>query len=380
MAARNFLLPPRLRLGAGCFQALGEEAAQIGRRALVVSGPHTAALGRTGAAVDLLRAAGLVAQAFSGVDKEPWVQAIDEGTALGRAMGADLIVGLGGGSALDAAKAIAVQIASSAPIAAFEGHDKVSAALPILAIPTTAGTGSEVTRFTVVTRPGEQGAQVKMLIGSPHLVPRAALLDPELLRSAPPAAAAAAGVDALTHAVEAFVSDMRQPITDDLALSAIRHLAPRLPRAARGEAGPEDLEELMLGALEAGMAFSNASVALVHGMARPLGACFDVPHGVANGLLLPAVVRFSEPAAEERYAAIARALGEEASPAAGAVARICAACALPAPVVYGIDGEQLARLGPQMAHDALQSGSPQHNPRLASPEEIAALYREALVT
>ncbi len=377
MAVRTFLVPPRLRLGEGSFAELGLEAARLGRRALVVSGPQTAAIGRTGAAVDLLRAAGLAAQAYSGVSQEPHLTHIYEGVQVGKALGADLVVGIGGGSALDAAKAISAELAGDLPIAACEGHDKVRAALPILAVPTTAGTGSEVTRFTVVTRPGDGGAQVKMLIGSPLLIPQTALLDPELIASAPPAAAAAAGIDALTHAIEAFVSDLAQPLTDDLALSAIGRLAPRLQRAARGEAGPDDRSALLLGALEAGMAFSNASVALVHGMARPLGAFFGVPHGVANGLLLGTVVRFSREAAPARYGRIAQAIGRGAD-AAQAVDEICAECALPAPAAFGINPRSLGRAAPQMARDALASGSPQHNPRLASSEEIEALYAQAL--
>ncbi|MDA8345811.1 MAG: iron-containing alcohol dehydrogenase [Thermaerobacter sp.] len=379
MLPRTFLLPPRLRFGEGGIRELGAEAVRLGRRALVVSGPKTAALGRAGAAVDLLRLAGLQAEAYSGISAEPHVSHVDEGTLVGRTLGADLVVGIGGGSALDAAKAIAVQLATRSPITDCEGQDKVRAALPVLAIPTTAGTGSEVTRFTVVTRPGDDGSQVKMLIGSPLLVPRTAILDPELLLSAPPAAAAGAGVDALTHAIEAFVSDAAQPLTDDLALAAIRHLAPHLARAAKGEAQAEDLGELMLGALQAGMAFSNASVALVHGMARPLGACFGVPHGVANGLLLATVVEFNLPAAPERYARIAQALGEESTAATELVARICTACSLPDPASFGIDDARLGRLAPQMARDALRSGSPQHNPRLAGAEEIEALYRKALL-
>ncbi len=379
MAATSFLIPPRLRFGEGVLSELGREAQPLGRRALVVTGPATAKLGRTGAAVDLLRGAGLAAQAFTGIAREPYVSDIDEGCRAAEALGADLIVGVGGGSALDAAKAIAAQLATGVPIADCEGSEKVRAALPVIAVPTTAGTGSEVTRFTVVTRPGKGGAQVKMLIASQLLIPRAALLDPSLLGSAPLSAAAAAGIDALTHAIEAYVSDVAQPITDDLALSAIRRLAPRVALAAHGQATPEDLDALMLGALEAGMAFSNASVALVHGMARPLGAFFDVPHGVANAMLLPEVVRFSQDAAPARYSRIAQALGESGEDAADGVGAICELCRLPAPRDFGIDAATLGASIGQMARDALRSGSPQHNPRQASVQEIEAIYVRALL-
>lgn len=380
MAARTLLLPPRIAVGAGARLEVPEIARSLGRRALLVCGPNGMRSGQAQTLASLLSAAGVPSETYSGVNSEPTVEHVAEGAAKARAFGADLVVAIGGGSVLDAAKAIAIVAVHGGDTREYEGKDLVPGpGLALIAIPTTAGTGSEVTCFTVITRKA-QGASVKMLIGSPHLVPAAAVVDPELLPGAPRDVMAAAGIDAMTHAIEAYVSRRAQPVTDDLALSALSRIGRALLPVLRGTGGPADRESLMIAAMQAGIAFSNASVALVHGMARPLGAYFDVPHGVANGLLLEEVVRFSVGAAEERYARIAEALGAQSGPedAVQAISEICREAHLPEPGRYGITPERIAHLALRMADDALRSGSPQNNPRLADAAEIAEIYPAAL--
>lgn len=395
MPARSFFVPPRIHVGEGALGEAPKAAADLGLRALVVSGPSTERMGRTGQLADLLRSAGLAVEVYAGVDHEPTTDHVLEGVRAAHLFGADMVVGIGGGSALDAAKAIAAMVTNPGTISDYQGPDRLQRpALPLVAIPTTSGTGSEVTRFTVITKEdGQDPVQVgdhvlrpavKMLIGSPHLIPAAAIVDPELTCSAPPHVTAASGIDALTHAIEAFISRRRQPLTDALALTAISRLSRFLVRATMNPEDPEARRETMLGSLEAGMAFSNASVALVHGLARPMGAYFHVPHGLANGMLLPTVMRYSWPAEPDRYARVASALGvgggtdpEEAAQAAvHAVEGICRALDLPMPARYGMTGEALTVVAETMAKDALASGSPQNNPRTPDVSEMVGLYRE----
>jgi alcohol dehydrogenase class IV len=309
-----------------------------------------------------LDASGVVfAARFDGIAGEPTTREVDAGVAALNASGCDAIVAIGGGAVIDTAKAMVK-------------------GLPLIAVPTTAGTGSEVTRFTVIIDPQ---TQVKRLITDDSLIPRVAIVDPSLTIEAPARVTASAGVDALTHAIEAYVSRRANPLTDTLALSAIRRLSWSLPRAVRDGQDVEARTAAALGALEAGLAFSNASVALVHGMSRPLGAVFGVPHGIANSMLLPTVMAYSADSAVDRYRAIAeafsvgypRAAGDELG--VGTIRAYCAELGIPSLMAYGIASDALAEHAPKMAEDALASGSPANNPRVPTADEIVALYQQA---
>jgi len=263
------------------------------------------------------------------------------------------------------------------PVAADRG------ALPIIAIPTTAGTGSEVTRFTVVT---DSERDEKMLIAGLGALPLAALVDFELTFSVPPRTTADTGVDSLTHALEAFVSRHANPYSDAQALAAMRLIGANLRTAYREPRNAAAREAMMLGATLAGLAFSNSSVALVHGMSRPIGAHFHVPHGLSNAMLLPAVTRYGLAAAEARYAQASRQIGfAEAADADAAAAEklgdglvaLNRELAVPSPRAYGIDPAQWEAKLDLMAEQALASGSPANNPRVPEKAEIVALYREA---
>jgi alcohol dehydrogenase class IV len=253
--------------------------------------------------------------------------------------------------------------------------------LPLIAIPTTAGTGSEVTRFTVIT---DSERDEKMLIMGLACCPAAAIVDYQLTLSMPWRLTADTGLDSLTHAIEAYVSRKASPFTDGLARAAMALIAKHIRSACRepGDAGAR--EAMMLGATQAGMAFSNASVCLVHGMSRPIGAFFHVPHGLSNAMLLPEITAFSAPAALARYGDCARAMGiaGESEGNQAAVARLLDElrqlnCDLevPTPKAYGIDERRYGELLPVMASQALASGSPGNNPRVPSADEIIDLYK-----
>ena len=386
MSTHIFRCPPRLLTGPGCLAEAGREATTFGlRHVLIVTSPQVEQAGHVKRLAAFLRAAGVASTVFAAVDAEPTTAHVEAGHRAYVAAGADGVVSIGGGSCLDAGKGVAVRARNAGPMALCEGYDHITGgSVPHLAISTTAGTGSEVTRFAVFT---DTERDVKMLVASDAFIPTVAIEDAELTLSCPPAVTAAAGIDALTHAIEAYVSRHAQPLTDALSLSAIRLVAGALPRAYEQGDDLAARTRMLDASLQAGMAFSNASVALVHGMARPLGAVFHIPHGAANGILLPHVMAFSLPHAVSRYAAIGEALGSArpgsdqdaaAALAVESVRTLCRRLGLGGLAAFGVSAPQLAAAAPKMATDALASGSPANNPRPASVEEIVALYQQAL--
>ena len=376
-------LPRTIRIGGGVLNELPEVLAAAGlARPLIVTDAWMVGSGLLERVEQLLGAAGMAVRSFTGVVPDPTVASIEEACAFLAGAPHDCVIGLGGGSPIDSAKMVAVKRDRSVQELK-SPHQEDTPGLPVIAIPTTAGTGSEATRFTVIT---DAATDEKMLCAGLAYLPTIALVDYELTLSKPARLTADTGIDSLVHAVEAYVSKRANPFADTLALSAMRLIWPNLPRAC---ADPQDRparEALMLGALQAGIAFSNSSVALVHGMSRPIGAHFHVSHGLSNAMLMPVVTQWSAPAALPRYAACARAMGvaDPAEADQSAVARLVEALhqinadlAVPSPRDYGIDPQRWAELIPLMAEQALASGSPGNNPRLAEPGEIEALYRQA---
>jgi alcohol dehydrogenase class IV len=380
--------PPRdIYTGRGCRESVGEKAAALGgRRALLVSDPGVMSAPAAEDMRSALRSAGLTVFTYDGVTAEPTVAMVEAGIRDYRSNDCDIVVGLGGGSPMDAAKAIAVMVsAGEVSLPGFEGANKIPPGRPpLICLSTTAGTGSEVTPFSIIT---DQERDVKMLIASPELLPDASFSDPALGDTAPLGATIYAGLDALTHAIEAYVSRRAQPLTDDLALSAIRRISASIVAACSEEPDRAARDEMTLAAMEAGLAFANSSVALVHGMARPIGAIFHLPHGLSNAMLLGSVMDFSLEAAAERYAAIAGALGcnvagldatEAARLGLEKVKELTAALGTPTLRGAGADPARFEASVRKMADDALASGSPANNPRVPTADEIVQLYREVL--
>ena len=376
-------LPRTIRIGGGVLNELPEVLAAAGlSRPLIVTDAWMVSSGLLARVEGLLTDAEIAARAFTEVVPDPTVTSIEAGCAFLADGDHDCVIGLGGGSPIDSAKMIAVKRDRTIPQLKAP-HQEDAPGLPIIAIPTTAGTGSEATRFTVIT---DAETDEKMLCAGLAYLPQIAIADYELTLSKPARLTADTGIDSLVHAVEAFVSKRANPFADAMALSAMRLIWPNLPRACADPNDRPAREALMLGALQAGIAFSNSSVALVHGMSRPIGAHFHVSHGLSNAMLFPVVTAWSAPAALPRYAHCARAmaLADDAESDQSAVGRLVEALhqinadlKVPSPRDYGIDQARWDELLPLMAQQALASGSPGNNPRVPEVEEIVGLYRAA---
>jgi len=380
----QFKAPSVIVNGPGAAKEVGLFAKGIGKKALIVTDSNLEKFGLLNDVKNSLGAAGIPFAIYNKVITEPTMDYTDEGLKIYQEAQADFLVAVGGGSPIDAAKAIAALANNPGKMSDFAGPNKIPRpGAPLIAIPTTAGTGSEVTQFTIIT---DTTRDVKMLIASPHIIPRVALVDPLMTLTMPQGITAATGLDALTHAIEAYISAKAQPITDTLALQAIRVIAGNLRQAWSNGDNIEARTNVLIGALQAGMAFSNSSVALVHGMARPIGAYFHVPHGVSNAALLPMVIEFSIPGNPKRYAEIAGAMGElteglsildAAYLAADAAERLNMDLKVPTLRELGVEEKKFNAVVEKMAADAIASGSPGNNPRKATQKEIVELYRKA---
>ncbi len=375
--------PRLLAIGGGALAELPGMLTRLGlARPLIVTDPYIRDCGILERAAALLDRARIGCEVFADTVPDPTTAVVEAGARVLSAAGFDSLVAIGGGSSIDTAKAMSVLAANGGRMRDWKVPAEIpKAGLPLVAIPTTAGTGSEVTRFTVIT---DTETDEKMLIAGLACCPLAAIVDYELTLTMPLRLTADTGLDSLTHAIEAYVSRRASPYTDGLARNAMGLIARHIRTACAEPDNRAAREAMMLGATTAGMAFSNSSVALVHGMSRPIGAFFHVPHGLSNAMLLPEITAFSAPAALDRYADCARAMGlaEEGEGSQGSVARLLDELrrlnrdlAVPSPRAYGIDRARYEELLPVMASQALASGSPANNPLAPSSDEIIALYR-----
>jgi alcohol dehydrogenase class IV len=374
---RRFDAPMAIVHGGGCRRRLPELARELGAtRVLLVTDAGMVKLGVAAEVRGFFETAGLPVAVFDRVQPDPTDANVTDGVAVLEAHRSDLIVALGGGSPIDAAKVIAVRAANPGPMADYMGLHKIQRpGLPLIAVPTTAGTGSEATKVAVIT---DSAREVKMMMLSAPLLPRIAVVDFELTLSMPADLTAAVGVDTLTHGIEAYVSRKANAFTDPLALQAVALTARHLPVAWAQPAHREARAGMMLAATLGGMAFSNSSVGLVHGMSRPIGALFHVPHGLSNAVLLPTVTRYSIDAAPDRYAAVARAAGCAPAAFLDWLEQLNQSLRLPRlSQCRGVTRDRFDAGIEKMAADALASGSPANNPRVPSAHEIIELYRQA---
>lgn len=382
--ALNVVYPRHLSIGGGAVNEIGGLLAQMGlRRPLIVSDDVLLRQGLVDRVADIIRTAGLEPGVFTDTVPDPTTASIDGGVACLKAGDYDCLIGLGGGSPQDTAKMMAILYAHGGKVRDYKAPANVDRpGPPVIAVPTTAGTGSEVTRFAVITD-SETGE--KMLCAGPAFVPAAAVVDYELTLTKPLRLTADTGIDSLTHAIEAYVSRRANPLSDSYALSAMKMIMANIRRVCADPGDRPAREQMMLGAMLAGHAFSNASVGLVHGMSRPIGAFFHVSHGLSNAMLLPRITAFSTPAAMARYAVCARTM--DLSPAGAsdddAVAallselrRLNADLQVPSPETFGISRQRYFDSIDIMARQALESGSPANNPRIPTHQEICDLYAE----
>jgi alcohol dehydrogenase class IV len=381
--AATITTPRLMSVGGGALTELPGLLARLGlAKPLIVTDPYIAGSGILDRAAALLDAGQIRASVLSDTVPDPTTAVVEAGARILAEGGFDSVIAIGGGSSIDTAKAMSVLVGNGGRMRDWKvPNDIPRSGPPIVAIPTTAGTGSEVTRFTVIT---DTETDEKMLIAGLACCPLAAIVDYELTLSMPYRLTADTGIDSLTHAIEAYVSRRASPYTDGLAKNAMGLIARNIRTACGEPQNRAAREAMMLGATTAGMAFSNSSVALVHGMSRPIGAFFHVPHGLSNAMLLPEITAFSTPAALDRYADCARAMGvaEEGEGSQGAVARLLDELRrlnrdleVPSPRSWGIDAARWEELLATMASQALASGSPANNPRVPSSGEIIELYR-----
>jgi alcohol dehydrogenase class IV len=380
----QIILPRILQVGAGASQEAGSIVKALEcQRPLIVTDKMMVQLGYVARIQESLTAQGIHSDVFDDTVPEPTVSSIQAGVEMVRDGSYDSIIAIGGGSPIDSAKAISILGKYGGVMRDYKFPRIVSEpGLPIIAIPTTAGTGSEATRVTIIT---DETNDEKMLCVGIGFMPTAALVDYELTLSLPARTTADTGIDALTHAMEAYVSKKASLYSDTQAIAAMKLLAPNLRRAFHDGSDSDAREAMMLGSTLAGVAFSNASVALVHGMSRPIGAFYHVPHGLSNAMLLPAVTEYSIPAAPERYADCARAMGvaevSDSDDQANAklmteLYAINEELQVPTPEQFGISREHFFGNLEIMAEQAIGSGSPGNNPRVPSAEEIIQIYKK----
>lgn len=384
MAPARIDLTPDLRLGGGALAELPDALVRAGcRNVLIITDRVMEELGYLARVQDVLHTASLTSRAFLDTVPEPTIACVDAGLEAFSGDAYDGLVALGGGSAIDTAKAMSARLAYDQPMGTLKVPHVISRrGPPVIAIPTTAGTGSEVTRVTVIT---DGDTDEKMLCMGPGLMPAAAIVDYELTLTVPPRTTADTGIDSLTHAIEAYVSRKANAFSDQQALGAMRLIAKHIRTAYHEPDNHAARDAMMTGAMLAGMAFSNASVALVHGMSRPIGAFFHVPHGLSNAMLLPAITRWSISGAPGRYADCARVMGIAEADASDqsacdqlvdALIALNADLCVPSMSEYGLDKVRYHQVLETMAEQAEASGSPANNPRQPSQADMIALYRE----
>lgn len=368
-------LPPIVHFGRGALAALGPEARGFGDRALLVTDRGLAATGIVDQVVRVLRDAGVESLIFDRVEPNPTIAQVEAGLEAGAGHEIRLIVSVGGGSAHDSAKVIALVATNGGDVRDFEGLDRSAhRGLPLICVNTTAGSGADVSRYAVITDPLRD---LKMIIVDRHLMPRVAINDPLLTLGLPASVTMASGLDALTHAIEAYVSTLASEVSNLYALRAMELVVADLERAVRDGTDLDAREGMLMGSLLAGLAIDSASVGAVHAMAHQLGALYDLPHGVCNGILLPVVVEFNEPAASARYGRIAAVFG------AGATGRRLPALLRSLGDRVGLP-HGLAQLGvdrtriPELAAGAMTDMCMTTNPRPMTEADVTRLFERAL--
>lgn len=380
--SHSILLPRIMEVGRDACQKLPTILDSLDiKKPLIITDEMMVKLGYVDKLQTILKEVQITADVFSDTMPEPTESSIESGVQQVRHQEYDGLIALGGGSPIDSAKAISILGKFGGVINDYKFPRQVNeAGLPIIAIPTTAGTGSEVTRFTIIT---DETNNEKLLCVGMGFMPIAAIIDYSLTMSVPPRTTADTGIDAMTHAIEAYVSQKRNAYSDQQALAALRLIGPNLQKAYHNGEDEDAREAMMLGSTLAGIAFCNSSVALVHGMSRPIGAFFHVPHGLSNAMLLPTITEFGISGTPERYADCARALGVASFDDTDNQANINLITYLknlnielkvPTLEQFGIQKIDFDALINTMCEQAFSSGSPNNNPRIPSLEEMVQLY------
>lgn len=379
--AQLFRTPQYTYIGTNALQEAAHTLCSLGRKALIVTGQSMIRQGHVQALEEVLDAGGVAHARFSGISGEPTDVMIAQGLAAYQDAGCDFAIGFGGGSALDAAKAIAVAAKTGENIVAFKGRSIDESVASVVAIPSTAGTGSEATKFTVIT---DTANDEKLLIGGNGLMPTLAIVDPRFSMAMPQSVTVATGMDALTHAIEAYTSRKAFCESDLFCLSAVKRIFANLPRVVADGNDESARAEMAIAAYEAGVGIANSSVTVVHGMSRPIGALFHVAHGISNAMLLSTCLTYIADGAPERFAVLGRTIGvatETDNDQAAtekfleAVEALCTACKVPTLAEYGLDRERFESVMEKMATDAIASGSPANTRKTLTKDDLLAMYQ-----
>ncbi len=384
----TFSIPQNVVFGAGSLSKLPEVAAKLKKsKALIISGPHLEKIGLVSKCSEAMQTAGIESVSFCRTEANPSVETVEVAAALFVESGADFIVAFGGGSPLDVAKAVAVLVTYGGKITDYEGGGKVPGpVVPMIVIPTTAGTGSEVTAFSVIT---DHSRNYKLSVASNYLLPAYAILDPELISTVPNSTAAACGIDAMVHALESYVSKAASPFSEMFSLRALELIGGAIRDYVKDRENKTAAEKMLLGSLFAGIAFSHARLGDVHAMSHPISAIFDIPHGVANAIILPEVVKFNELSTKdvcmlEKYYQIYRCVSE--SPVSKEKFQPCMLhtelsvlnreLGIPSGLEKaGVEKSRFEKVIQKMAEDAMKSGNIIINPRETTLEDILEMYR-----
>lgn len=379
--AREFIVPGQMITGAGALEMARDTLGQLGKKAMIVTDKVMMELGNCAKVEKVLKSQKVEYTIYSEIAGEPTDVMIEKGLTQYKEEGCDFLVALGGGSPIDSMKAIGSLVKNGGNISGYMGKVIDVEMPPMVAIPTTAGTGSEATQFTIIT---DTKKEIKMLLKGKVLIPSLAIIDPQFTMTAPPKITAATGLDALCHAVEAYTSRKAQTLSDTFALSAVKRIFQYLPIAFRDGKNEEARVQMSVAALEAGIAFNNSSVTLIHGMSRPIGALFHVAHGLSNAMLMKECLSFALEGAYDRFADLGRAIGaaDGADSAETASAKFQAAVVAlteeletPTLAEFGIDKEAFFNVIEKMAYDAMESGSPQNTQKEITQADIEQMYK-----
>jgi alcohol dehydrogenase class IV len=376
----HFSSPPRLILGDDALETAADLLPSLGSNVIIITDPGIVAAGIHQIVADILETAGLPVTTYAEVVGNPDIETVAAAAAARSAAGADVVVAIGGGSSIDVAKAVAVVATNGGSISDYEGVERFTTPpLPVLVVPTTVGSGSEVTKGAVITN---HQTNVKMIIVSDLMFPRIAILDPRVVAKLPGRIAATTGMDALTHAIEAYVAKGANPVTDAINLGAIEIIGQNLVDASKGN--PAALYQMLVASSMAGIGFHDAGLGAVHALANTIGGHFGVHHGTANALFLPYVIDFNIPAAPTRFARIATALGADtagldeaaaAQKASEIVHQLAVDTGVPRTLTeLNIPADAIEML----AADALEQADLPGNPREATLADLTDLYRRAL--
>lgn len=382
MDSFSFTIPQNIKFRAGTLDLLPDLAKELGKsKGYIISGPHLNKIGMVAKCRKALKNAGMESECFTKTEGNPSTDTVVKATEGFKKSKADFIVAFGGGSPLDVAKAVAVLATYGGNIVDYEGAGKVMGpVVPMIAIPTTAGTGSEVTAFSVIT---DHSRNYKLTVVSNYLLPAYVILDPDLIATVPANTAAACGIDAMVHALEAYISKAASPFSDIFAREALRLIGGSIRDYVADRSNPAACESMMVGSLFAGIAFSHARLGNVHAMSHPVSAYFDVPHGVANAILLPTVVDFNKDAADPEkyryiYGCISKDMGADINFTPDMLATEIRMLnyelgILPTLSDIGVTSDKFE----QMADDAMKSGNIQCNPQFTMKNDILKLYEQA---